>query len=612
MCGICGIFALHINEHHEQIIESIVANQNYRGPDHNAVIMIKTPSNQMLLGHNRLSIVDLSHQANQPMWDFTGRYCIVYNGEVYNFYELRAELKQAGLTFNTHSDTEVILNAIAHWGISALERFRGPFAFGLIDTQKNKLWLCRDRFGVRPLYYSKLNNILYFASTTNILAKKLNARPNYQYIARGLEYLIYEDSSSISAYQEILAIPPGCYMEAKFDLNEALQCEIKQYYHLAHNVQNLMENLPLNNKCMLLEVLNHKLEEAINIRLRADVPLAISLSGGLDSSSIAALVKQKQQNLIGFSFSHPQVRQSEGKLVAACAQFLNIKIEYVWPTANEMIEAFYKTIEIQDAPFSSLSVVAQYLLYQRVNYCGIKVLFGGQGGDEAFMGYKKFMLFWLQHLFNERRFFTFTKNSLQLIPMFMAELSSFPIYWSHRHRYLNRVAKNNNPLLPITYSTSRLTMNNQTLWQRQLQDITEFSLPTLLRYEDRNSMANSVESRLPYLDHQIIELGLALPTALKLRSGYGKWIIRDMLKNKIPNKIRLARFKRGFDIQLPDLLKQGLGRSIRSNLQANLNNICDFLQTNINIQQVFSDQKFCDHRVMRQAITLLWLAKALT
>ena len=169
----------------------------------------------------------------------------------------------------------------------------------------------------------------------------------------------------------------------------------------------------------------------------------------------------------------------------------------------------------------------------------------------------------------------------------------------------------NNSILQLPPSpVLHLNHTGQDLWQRQMQDITQFSLPTLLRYEDRNAMGNSVESRLPYMDHQLVEIGLALPEAIKLRAGYGKWIIREIMHNKIPDKIRLARYKRGFDIPLDALLTAGLGKSIRDILQNNLHHLNQFFKHPINIEQVFSDQQLRQRQhAIAEAITLLWLNK---
>ncbi len=615
MCGISGVYAVHLTDQHHQMIDAIIESQLPRGPDYQAKEVIHGKQSEILLGHNRLSIIDLSEQANQPMWDVTGRYCIVYNGEIYNYLELRDELKKAGLRFHTQSDTEVILNAFAYWGIHALQYFCGPFAFALFDREKEITWLCRDRFGVRPLYYVQQNQTIYFASTTSVLANSFHLKPNHAYIAKGLQYLIYEDDSALTPYDGMLAVPAGSYLIAQFDQKKILTSFVHRYYDLTEQVQHTIETLPLN-KDDVSTLIDQQFKKAVDIRLRTDVPLAISLSGGLDSSSVAALVSERHEHTIGFSFGHPDVKHSEGPIVAHCAKYLNIEMEYVWPTADEIIEGLYKTVSIQDAPFSTLSMVAQYLLYQRVRHAGIKVLLGGQGGDEAFMGYKKFLFFWMKQLIDEKKYFSSAKQAWQCLPGFFSNMASFKTYWQHRHRYLQKQQKNLSPSSVLTLSDTiqlQLNQGSQRLWQRQLQDITQFSLPTLLRYEDRNSMSHSVESRLPFMDHRLIEIGLALPTHLKLRAGYGKWIIRKIMQNKIPDNIRLARYKRGFDISLSELLKKGLGESIRATLKENRSILSDFLSTSINIHQHFSDQQFLQRpATMSEAISLLWLNKVLT
>ncbi len=612
MCGISGVYTKELTQQHEQIVQDIMLSQTARGPDYQDKCVLKGKHAATILAHNRLSIIDLSSHANQPMWDSTGRYCIVFNGEIYNYLELKAALIDYGLTFTTNSDTEVILNAFAHWGIAALEHFQGPFAFALYDTHLEELWLCRDRFGIRPLYYIEQNGVLYFASTTPALARRLNLKPDLQYVAKGLKYLVYEDGSDMTAYLQLHSLPAASYLQAKVTMQQHIQYEVKTYYALSEKVQQLIEQLATSNTPCLLDKIDQTLENAVKVRLRTDVPLAISLSGGLDSSSVAALVSRQHANTIGFSFAHPDQVKTEGPLVAQCAKYLNIDIHYVWPTAQQMLEAFYQTITVQDAPFSTLSIVAQYLLYQQVRSAGIKVLLGGQGGDEAFMGYKKFLLFWLQQSTKQKRYLLTAKNFLQMMPMFFAEMTSITSYWQHRHRYLRARQTTDTTLRLPDSSPLKLGHHESVLWKRQMQDIAHFSLPTLLRYEDRNAMGNSVESRLPYMDYRLIELGLALPESMKLKAGYGKWAIRKIMENKIPDSIRLARYKRGFDISSNMLLQAGLGRSIRHELHRHPAITKEFLNHPQQVDEVFSDQQLAQRKgAISEAISLLWLNKVM-
>jgi asparagine synthase (glutamine-hydrolysing) len=612
MCGISGIYTTEITDTHHKILSAILESQTHRGPDYQAKKLIHGSNTTALLGHNRLSIIDLSASSHQPMHDATERYWIVYNGEIYNYIELRTELKEAGFIFNTQGDTEVILNAFACWGIDALNKLQGPFAFVLFDTVTNELWLCRDRFGVRPLYYSIQNNTLYFASSTTQLAKKLNLKPNLAYISRGLHYLIYEDDSDISPYENIKAVPASSYIACRIDSHQHLLTHLNRYYDLSLNANILINTLPIHDTEHMLHLISKQFNQATKIRLRSDVPLGISLSSGLDSSTVAAFVKQNHDSTVGFSFGHPAIKKSEGPLVAKSAHYMNLAIEYVWPTADEMVEGLFQTIEAQEAPFPNISIVAQYLLYKKVKSCGIKVLLGGQGADESFMGYRKFLLFWIKDLLKQKKYFSTAKNVIQMFPLFINEISSFKTYWRHRNRYLRRAGLQTTAL-QLPESSLTHFHSSTSLFHRQFQDITQLSLPTLLRYEDRNAMAHSVESRLPFLDHSLVELGLALPTAMKIRGGFGKWPIRQIAENKIPNQIRLARYKRGFDIPLADLLKAGFGNAIRAALNAQKSLVNDFIKQSVNINSVFSDQSLIQRQnAMAEAITLLWLSKAYT
>ncbi len=609
MCGIAGVYTKNITAQHEKFLHDVLQDQHARGPDHQGLVRIQAPHNELLLGHNRLSIIDLSVESNQPMWDATQRYCITYNGEIYNYLELRQTLQERGFHFNTKGDTEIILNAFACFGIEALSHFQGPFAFALYDSITGQLWLCRDRFGVRPLYYVRHNQTVYFASSTRILAKTLQLKPNLDYVSKGLHYLVYEDDSDSSPYQDILSLPASTYCCIHLDSHGHLSHVTKSYYDLENRVKNLVDELPLNNTEHLLEQIHDRLNQAIHLRLRTDVPLGITLSSGLDSSTIASLVKTHYPEVTGFSYGHPANKKTEGPLVAKCADFLKMKIQYVAPDIDEMINALFKTIDAQDAPFASMSIVAQYLLYEHIRANNIKVILGGQGGDETFLGYRKYMLFWMHSLVKHKQYFSAAKHFIQLFPLFFSEMSALGTYWKHRHRYLNRTDSETVLQLPKAV-LQRHAEPHVSLKTRQMKDITQFSLPGLLRYEDRNAMGNSVESRLPFLDHRLVELGCALPEAFKLRHGFGKWPIRQIMQDKIPKQIRLAYYKRGFDISLRTLVKAGLGRAIRLALQKNPPVIQAFLRKEYSIGQAFSDDQLIKRRrAIGEAVSLLWLSQ---
>jgi len=610
MCGIAGVFAEKIDQQHKNTVTAILQNQHARGPDHEAQEKISGTHCELLLGHNRLSIIDVSAVSHQPMWDATKRWCISYNGEIYNYIELRAALLKSNVRFETQSDTEVLLNAFAQWGTSALSLLNGPFAFAVFDRETETLWLCRDRFGVRPLYYVVQNGALYFASSVSVLAKTLGNEPDLTYAAGGLNALVYENGGSGSPFQGIQSLPAAHMLCVRLRASGDLSLTCGAYYNFSERVETLIETLPVDDTGGLIQLISDRFQQAVKLRLRSDVPLGITLSSGLDSSSVAAIVSSLHPDTVGFSFGHPNHRRSEGPLTQKCADYLGIKMEYVTPGSKALIAALFKTIEVQEAPFSGFSVVAQYLLYQQIRRFGIKVILGGQGGDEGFMGYRKFIAFWIKNLFREKKYAVTVRNFLQFMPLFLSELSSISAYWKYRHRYFSAKMPAGVLRLPVSSPLNVSLGKNESLWHRQAGDITQFSLPTLLRYEDRNAMGNSVESRLPFMDYELLELGVALPASLKLRGGFGKWPIRQMMKGRIPDQIRLAHYKRGFDISMQNLLREGLGKTVRDALQENPAVLSEFLNTDQTVATAFSDAALIRRpKAVSEAITLLWLGR---
>ncbi len=609
MCGIAGAFSWTQSVTAlRPIVEQVVRSQHNRGPDHQAVVELDQPTGALVLGHNRLSIIDLSEHSNQPLWDHTRQYCVVFNGEIYNYLELRAELVAQGHRFQTQGDTEVILEAYKAWGKAAWERFIGMFAFALLDTQNQELWLVRDRFGVKPLFYRMQNGTLAFASSTEALARQFGLAPNLEYLHRGLAYYVYEDDSEISPYLGLQALPAAHHACIRLDRPDI---KPERYYDLSSRVEQKIALLEGLSDKTLLEELETTLESAVKLRLRSDVPLAVSLSGGLDSSLVAALAARNHHRVVGFCYGHPQAPRSEGPLAHALAEMNGIDVHFIWPELSKerLVQAFERTLAAQEAPFPTLSILAQNFVYEAARSEGYKVLLGGQGGDEGFMGYRKFYLFQLRYLLRQKPL-ELGSFALGFAKLLSSELYKLRLFWQNRDRYFGGQQESNLGLPPVELQLN--TSGAEAPWYRQVLDVTRFSLPTLLRYEDRNSMGHSIESRLPFLDFRVLELGLALPIHLKLHDGYGKWALRQVARQKIPESIRTARYKRGFDVTQA-WLTNGLGSHLQEQIQSASSLLKDVLRPGLQPTKVYTPEHLQQQpRLLSEAISLVWLARHLT
>jgi asparagine synthase (glutamine-hydrolysing) len=608
MCGIAGVITVRSAEAYRTSIARIVASQHRRGPDFNAVDVLQGQRAGAVLGHNRLSIIDLSEIGNQPMWDCDRRVCIVFNGEIYNYLELRSELLALGHRFVSHSDTEVILEAFKQWGTEAYERFNGMFAFALFDTRDEQTYFVRDRFGVKPLYYAPRGDTVFFASTGGEMSRLLNLKPDLDYVSRGIRYGLYE-YEDVAPYIGMKALLPGHWMQVGPDASGTLIARLSPYYDFHARTALLVDALASMPIERLVETAAALLEDSVRIRLRSDVPVAVSLSGGLDSSAVAALAARRPQGgLHGFTFGDPSVPTSEGPLAAQLARMAQIDITYVWPDLDAICETYQRCLETQAGPFPGGSIIAQNLVFKAARSTGFKVLLGGQGGDEAFMGYRKFQLFKLRHLMARKRHFDALSFAVTLLPTFFAERWRWLDSWRNRNRYgkakgLSTVLRLPEVELEIGYSPT------DPLRDRQILDVSLASLPTLLRYEDSNSMGNSIESRLPFLDYRVMEFGIALPDALKLRGGHGKWIVRQALTGQIPDDIRIARYKKGFNVQQGQWIDCGLGDRIRTMLHAQAGQLNDYLVRDTFFDDVFSNNQLKNRpSAFAEATTLLWLA----
>lgn len=611
MCGINGGIFLRNDSNPPNALGAIVASQAKRGPD--ATGYLERPlslERSLWLAHNRLSIVDLTSDANQPMVSQDARYALVFNGMIYNYVELRTELEALGYVFQTSSDTEVLLASIILWGTDAFARLYGMFALALHDGKTDSLILARDRFGVKPLYYRADANAFRFASTPGAMAQEAGALPDLEYAGRGIRLKYYDDEGDISPFMGIRALPPGHF--AIVSLNSAHQVEPRAYYDLNKAVASRRSVLAGQSYTDLRSGLFELLDDAARIRLRADVAIGISLSAGVDSTSVAALCQRHGADVIGFCFGNVDDLKSEAPAAKRFADQLGQKAVFIpQQPGKPAISLFWRTLHAQGAPFPHTSQIAQFAVFDAARSAGMKVMLGGQGGDEAFMGYRKFFLFQLRYLLRQRDIAAIPAMARNMVQIFPAIASKASLFWRERGRYRADSSEGLGSDLRLP-ELSRSASPGMGIGSdpaiRQMLDVTRFSLPSLLRYEDRNSMGNSIESRLPFLDHRVIEYGIALPTAAKLRAGMGKYILRDAMRGTVPEEILFNRDKRGFDTRHGDWIASGIGAAIREGLAIHGHASASLLPEGCDPAIYFSDTGLSDNPSrFAEATTLLWL-----
>jgi asparagine synthase (glutamine-hydrolysing) len=590
MCGISGAIELKNNSTIDFSENSIVDKSiKRRGPDSYSFLSQEYNQFKITLAHSRLSIIDLSSASNQPFCSEDNRYKIIFNGEIYNYIEIKKELKALGCYFRTEGDTEVLLNAWIYWGATCLSKLNGMFSFAIFDSVIGELNIVRDRFGVKPLVYSFLpKGGLFFSSSVDAVALiSNNLTLDMDYLSRGYHYGVFEGIGNNTSYNNVSYLEAGSIATITF--NPEFNFSIKKWYDLKSEVEkNVQLNLnktyeQIKEECKLL------IFDAVNIRLRSDVPVAVSLSGGVDSTIISKIAKSMNPNIQGFTFGSPKDPLSEGNLVDMFANLNNFKVNYISikEVNNEVIKAFEETFSAQELPFFGLSIVAQNQVYNSVKANGVKVLLGGQGGDEIFAGYRKFFIHSLKNSISNKDVSTSINLLYSLGNMMLYESKKISLFWGFRNRYFSQKSSKESNIINIQ-PINRLDMigdASMNCMERQMIDILQLSIPTLLRYEDKNSMYHSIESRLPMMDYRLVEFAISLPILYKIKHGFGKWILRDIYKDDIPKEILFNKRKRGFDVS-QKLMELGLQDYLIENILSNRSKLKNF-GIDINEKNIF-------------------------
>ena len=496
MCGIAGIVGRKANR---SKVLTMLETQKHRGPDFTDYYC---EENKIALGHNRLSIIDLSSNANQPFTSNCGNYVVVFNGEIYNYIELRKELEKNYL-FKTQSDTEVLLNAYIKWGESCLDKFNGMFSFAIWNKKEQHLFAARDRFGVKPFYYSIDHDAFTFASEINPLfsagvPKIPNDKVWSNYFTEG-SYGLPSDTF----WKNIHQLPGGHSLQFK---NNALQ--IKRWYFFENQILKLQSQFQENEE----EYITNLLLRAINFRFRADVPIGFNLSGGLDSSSLLALIDKQDIDKRGvevFTFITNDDRYDELIWVKSMLENKPFPLNVCPIAASEIPALSLKMAQHQMEPYGGVPTLAYSKIFQKAQQKGVKVLLDGQGADEAWAGYDYYT--------------NNSQNNIQGI-----RNSPFKI------NVLNSDFANSYP------KTSYPKPFEDELLNLQYRDLFYTKIPRALRFNDRVSMLYGTELREPFLDYQLMEYVFSRPTEYKIKEGIQKKMFRNIAQKLLQKDLVLA------------------------------------------------------------------------
>lgn len=523
----------------------MVAIQKHRGPDDEGQYIDLC----CVLGHCRLAIIDLSKDGHQPFESDDHRFQLVYNGEIYNYIELRDELQKLGWRFRTKSDTEVLLKAYLQYGEECLHKFNGMFAFAIHDSQQQSLFLARDRVGIKPLYYTIIDSTIYFASEIKALLAIPLVKPtiNYQSL---FDYLVFNrtDIYDETFYNEIKRIPKGHY--ATFRTNELRLTQWWSPEKIPH--KNFEDNLE-----EILEEVKEILVSAVQLRMRSDVPVGSCLSGGLDSSILVGILfthHEVDKDYPTFTASFPGYPIDETKYIDELGAKYPLRNLRTFPTAKTVYDGLRDFVYANDEPTTSSSFYAQFEVMRLAKEHGVTVLLDGQGGDENFAGYHYFHGFNLYGLLKEKRALLFSSELLR--SLFRRQDKSayqtllFQIFPDQvkKQLLLKTIAYLKPDFFHEFIDMSRIYTEffDADGLNKSIVRHFQYKLEHLLRMEDRNSMAFSLEARVPYLDYRLIEYLLSLSANLKIKDGETKYLQKRALGHYTTATILNRRDKIGF------------------------------------------------------------------
>ena len=586
MCGICGFVDLsnrydQLNRH--RIISEMTNTLIHRGPDD--VGYWHDQGKGVSLGHRRLSIVDLSVHGSQPMLSNSGRYVIVFNGEIYNHLLLRKELIRSGvnISWRGHSDTEILLACIDTWGIEkSIQKSSGMFAVAIFDNKENNLFLVRDRMGEKPLYYGFQNGVFLFASELKAINKHPDSMRDIDRNALALQFRYSYIPTPYSIYKGIKKLKAGSILRinlSKSNFKKEILEEPKTYWSLEDVVINAQKNIYTGNSIEAIDDLNDLLGKSVRDQMVADVPLGAFLSGGIDSSLIVSLMQSQSSVPIDtFTIGFSEDDYNEAIFAKKIAKHLGTKHTELYVSSNDALSVVDKLPQIYDEPFSDSSQIPTYLISEMTKK-NVSVSLSGDAGDELFGGYNRYL--WTRKIWSRikfmpislRKFITYGMTSVspsawnKILKQIldtpqpgdkMHKLSSILTSSSAEDCYLNLISHwNNSDNIVIGATDISVPVNNindhldfDSIEQKMMYlDAISYLPDDILTKIDRASMSVSLETRIPFLNHHVVEFANTLPLSMKIKNGESKWILRQLLDKYVPREFT-ERPKMGFGIPI--------------------------------------------------------------
>ena len=525
MCGIAGILGKNAKSN---VIDDMLIVQHHRGPDYTG----KWLEEGVALGHNRLSIIDLSNSANQPFFDETKRYAIVFNGEIYNYIELRKKL-ESSYNFRTTSDTEVLLAAFIFWGKDCLKYLNGMFSFAIYDSKSKSLFAARDRFGVKPFFYHKSNDSFYFSSEIKAIhAAGIKKKPHEEIWASYFVYGSYGMPDE-TFWEEIYQLPGGHYLELK---NKTIS--ITKWYVFEEEIKKFDEKMPFN---VVKENYASLIKNSIELRFRADVSVGFNISGGLDSSTLLAFVNEMEgkENINAYTFYCGHKDYDELFWVKEMINATQNPLNKVLLTVDHFTKEIDFLTHIQDEPCGGIPTIAYSKIFKEARDNEVIVLLDGQGMDEQWAGYD-YYLKKNDQLIQGMKGSPFKKNVLS-------------------KEFLSKAKK---PTYPNPFEDELLN--------KQYRDLFYTKIPRALRFNDRVSMAYSTELREPFLDYRLVEYAFAQPYEYKINNGIQKYLLRELVSEYLDDSITNSPKR---PLQTPQ--REWLGNELKDYVETKIDNLKD-------------------------------------